>query len=375
MVTSTMAQIFQVPPTTPSAFLRWELRLWDAELRAHKRALHLAAQLWHQSWIGKEIFRRYLLERDHRDHHDPAGHPFFNIGPQARLASILAQYGYDWARVNTSLIYADDEKVKDRLGEKLEDLIQPSFANRVRDKVLETTGMPEHHRHEMLDHMGVPPPEQYQDGLLQPAHVRHDLPLYLYLGGDLPRAGFWARMPYLRLQRRGEERRADCAWCRMPDREYGHHLLTCSRMPAWLRRRRDRVLRLILEDVRLSETPPDPHETATSHANIQRLFHLYWPGKASWVKGSRSGPSRRPDCGKQPNREVLIKALWYMRATINEYRTATAGTGPGGANPVWALPVYGRDPDPEPEQGGVELEYEEPPVLCDSLWLLSSPDE
>jgi hypothetical protein len=65
----------------------------------------------------------------------------------------------------------------------------------------------------------------------------------------------------------------------MPDKENGRHLVTCSRMPAWLRRRRDRVLRLIIEDVRRSKTPPDPHENATSHANIQRLFHLYWPGK------------------------------------------------------------------------------------------------
>ena len=377
MVTSTMAQILQVPPTTPSAFLRWELRLWDGELRAHKRALHLAAQLWHQSWIGKEILKPYLLEREHRDHHDPAGHPFFKIGPQARLLSILNQYGYDWARVGTSLVYSDDEKAKARLSEKLSDLIAPRFASGAREKALATKGMPEHHRLEMLDHMAVPPPEQERDGLPLPEHVRHDLPLYLYLGGDLPRAGVWTRMPYLRLQRRGEElRRADCAWCRLPEKEHGHHLLTCCRMPGWLRRRRDRVLRLILEDVRRSKTPPEPHENATCYANMQRLFHLYWPGKGSWLKGSKSGPSRRADCGQQPDREVLTKALWYMRTMINEYRKATAGTGPGGANPVWELPVYGHDPDPEPEQGsGATSEYEEPPALCDSLWLLGSPDE
>lgn len=375
MALSTAAQILQVPPSTPSAFLRWELRLWHAELRAHKRSMHLAAQLWHQSWIGKDILQYYLLHRDHRDHHDPAGHPFFNIGPQARLKAILAEYGYDWTTVHTSLVYSDDEKAKARLSEKLTELIQPRFASRVREKALETKGMLEDHRREMLDHMGVPPPEQERHERL--AHARHELPLYLYIGKDLPRAGLWTRMPYLRLQRRGEaQRRASCAWCRMPDKEHGHHLLTCSRMPAWLRRRRDRVLQCILEDVRRSESPPGPYETATSHANIQRLFHLYWPGKGSWLKGSKRGPSRRSDVGRQPDRQVLTKALWYMRAMINEYRTATAGTGPGGANPVWALPVYGQDPDPEPEQGGgFASEYEEPPALCDSLWLLGSPDE
>jgi hypothetical protein len=377
MVMAVIRQILQVPPRTPSAFLRWELRLWYAELRAHKRALHLAAQLWHESWIGKDILQHYLLERPHRDHHDPASHPFFKIGPQARLERVLELYGYTWARVNTSLEYQDDEKAKARLSEKLSDLIEPFFASRVRDKARETKGMPEHHRHDMLEHMGVPPPEQERDGLELPAHVRHDLPIYLYIGRDLPRAGLWTRMPYLRMQRRGEDvSRAACAWCKLRDKEYGHHLLRCRRMPPGLRRRRDRVLQLILEDVRRSETPPEPDETATCHANLQRLFHLYWPGKGSWVKGSKSGPSRRSDCGNQPDREVLTKALWYMRATINEYRKATAGTGPGGSNPVWELPIYGEDPDPQPEQDhGAASEYEAPPALCDSLWLLDSPDE
>lgn len=377
MVMAVTRQILQVPPNTPSAYLRCELRLWNAELRAHKRAMHLAAQLWHESWIGKEILRHYLLERPHRDHHDPAGHPFFKIGPQARLERILAMYGYDWARVNTSLVYEDDEKVKARLSEKLTDLLEPVFASRVRDKARETKGMPEHHRHEMLEHMGLPPPEQERDGLPLQAHVRHDLPLYLYIGRDLPRAGIWTRMPYLRLQRRGEDlRRAPCAWCQQPDKEYGHHLLRCKLMPAALRRRRDRVLQLILEDVRRSKAPPEPHETATCHANLDRLFYLYWSGKGSWVKGSKKGPSRRSDCGNQPDREVLTKALWYMRTMINEYRKATARTGPGGSNPVWELPVYGRDPDPDAEQGdGAASAYEVPPALSDSLWRLDSPDE
>lgn len=372
MVTSTVAQIMQVPPTTPSAFLRWELRLWHGELRAHKRSLHLAAQLWHQSWIGKDILEHYL----HRDHHEPANHPFFKVGPQARLEAILAQYNLDWGKVRTNLEYNDDEQSKARLSDKLADMIQPKFSGRVRDKALETKGMPERHRREMLDHMAVPPPEMVMDELELPAHMRHELPLYLYIGGDLPRAGLWTRMPYLRLQRRGEDSRAACAWCGWPDHEYGHHLLRCKRMPAWLRRRRDRVLGQILADVRRSERPPDQYETATSHANFERLFHLYWPGKGSWLKGSKKGPSRRCDCGRQPDREVLTKALWYMRAMINEYRKATAGTGQAGANPVWELPIYGQDPDPEPEQGsGTATPYDAPPALCDSLWLLDSPEE
>jgi hypothetical protein len=376
MVTSTVAQIMQAPPTTPSAFIRWELRLWHAELRSHKRTLRLVAQLWHQSWIGEEILQEYAMGRLHRNH--PEQHPFFDIGLLARFKSILEAYDYDWAAVHRDLQYDDDEKSKTRLSEKLHEDIQPEFARRVRDKALETRGMPVEHRRQMLEHMGVPHPDEDLDDLKLPAHVRYDLPLYLYVGGDLPRAGFWTRMPYLRLQRRGEERRAACAWCTMPDKEHGHHLMRCPRMPPWLKRRRNRVLGYILEDVRRSKSPPEEHETATCYENMQRLFHLYWPGRGSWVKGGKKGPGRRTDCDQQPDREVLIKVLWFLRAMINEYRRRTAGTGQGGTNPVWELPVYGEDPDPEPEQcqgRASPRDYEEPPALCDSLWLLGSPDE
>jgi hypothetical protein len=320
------------------------------------------------------IIQPYLLGWDHRDHHDPAGHPFFKIGPQARLGAILHEYELSWRRVETDLVYGTDEKEKAALNAKLHDLVQPAFIKRVREKAMATGGMPERHRRQMFEAMGVPPEEE-PDGPPLPAHVRHDLPIYLYIGGDLPRAGIRTRLPYLRMQRRGEQlSRAACAWCGKDDEEHGHHLLTCCDMPRRLRRRRNNVLQLILEDVRRSKTPPKRHETATSHANIERLFHLYWPGRGSWLKGGRRGPSRRTDCGQQPDREVLRQALWYMRTMINEYRRETAGTGPGGANPIWELPVYGQDPDPE-QGAGAATEYEAPPALCDSLWLLDSPEK
>ncbi len=43
----------------------------------------------------------------------------------------------------------------------------------------------------MRDHMAALPPKQNQDTLELPGppHVRHDLPPYLYICGDLPRAG------------------------------------------------------------------------------------------------------------------------------------------------------------------------------------------
>jgi hypothetical protein len=374
MVTQAVAQIMQAPPTVPSAFVRWEFRLWHAELRAHKRTMQLCAHLWHHAWMGEEILEQYYLE--HIDHPDP--HPIFDIGPLARMQQILKEYGYSWPSVRDDLGYKSTEQGKSELSDTLTQKVLPAFAARVSEQALATRGMPEEHSREMLEHMGVVPQDEQRDGLPLPAHVSFDLPLYLCIDGDLPRAGFWMRMPYLRLQFRGDHPRAPCAWCGLPSSEYGYHLMRCTRMPASLRRRRDAVLRDILADARRAkQDPPDQWETPTSHANLMRLLHLYWPAVGKWKKGAKKGPSRRRDWQKQPDQVVLTKALWYMRATINAYSEATAGTGRNGSNPVWQLPVYGLDP--YAEEGGpgpmVADRNMQPPSSQDSLWLLGSPEE
>jgi hypothetical protein len=149
-------------------------------------------------------------------------------------------------------------------------------------------------------------------------------------------------------------------------------------MPASLRERRDDILRAILVDARrATEDPPDQWESPTSHANLMRLYHLYWRGVGAWQKGAKTGPSRRSDWKHQPDREVLIRALWYMRATINAYSAATAGSGPNGTNPVWQLPVYGTDPYKETGGPGALVADcgPQPPSSQESLWLLGSTEE
>jgi hypothetical protein len=92
-----------------------------------------------------------------------------------------------------------------------------------------------------------------------------DLPLYLFIDGDLSRAGLWACMPYLRAQPRGNKRpRAPCAWYDGREKEYGYHLMRCTRMSPRLRRHRDAVLTDITEEVEstvqleaLEETPAE----------------------------------------------------------------------------------------------------------------------
>jgi hypothetical protein len=285
----------------------------------------------------------------------------------------------DVEKVQTALAYSYNEEGKTELAQVMQDLIRPQFAQRIIEKALNTRGMSADHRREMLEHMAVPETSEDNMGLEGPDYVRFDIPIYMYVGGDLPRAGFWMRMPYLRLKHRDDEPRPACSWCQKEDSEYGHHLMRCRRMPPGLLRRRNDVLTDILADAKDAARG----ELKDSLENMNRLFFLYWRGKGNWVKGAKASPSSRADApNQQPSKDVLIKALWYMREVINTYRKATAGTGPGGNNPVWELPVYGQDPyDGGTESDGPEDDEAEPdgdsshgaPSTYDSLWRLHSP--
>jgi hypothetical protein len=144
------------------------------------------------------------------------------------------------------------------------------------------------------------------------------LPIYMYIGHDLPRAGMLFRAPYLRLQPRGlQALRPDCAWCGAREGEYGYHLLVCPNMPRLVLLLRNRAILLQRADARNS--------AASFDEDLDRLFHLSWEGKASWSPG-------RPDRRRQPAQEALEAGLLYMRQAINDYGLHQPA--------VWRLPVY-----------------------------------
>lgn len=191
--------------------------------------------------------------------------------------------------------------------------------------------------------------------------MAHYLPLYLYVPGDLARAGIRFRAPYLRFHPRDPYApRASCKWCGAYDLEYGHHLVRCRQAPPRVRALRDRALRQIQQDVQLDA--PARHD---SEDNLRRLFDLCWVGKCEWRRS-------RPDRGTQPSESALKAALLYMREAINTYSEATAG---GRTNPVWTLPRYVVAPEVSPEELlAVEPRPSEAASSQDSLWLLSSPE-
>jgi hypothetical protein len=101
--------ILQIPPRTLTAFLRWELRLPPSRLRAHKRALRWAQQLWHGSWTGQEIMQPYLEDNTSRQQADEI-HPIFEMGPVGRLTRILKEYDLTWTALSIQKIKDDKTK-------------------------------------------------------------------------------------------------------------------------------------------------------------------------------------------------------------------------------------------------------------------------
>jgi hypothetical protein len=187
----------QIPPRTSTAFLRWELRLPPSRLRAHKRALRWAHQLWHGSWIGQEIMNPYLLDNTSRQQADEI-HPIFEMGPVGRLTRILKEYGLTWAAI---LVKNQDEKSKDESKdekrEKKPDASQKptdekakvshdctcaAFLPWIRQKLEDTVGIPATHKKELAVHMRIDEGEYSWAGQLNP----QDIPLYLFIDGPRP---------------------------------------------------------------------------------------------------------------------------------------------------------------------------------------------
>lgn len=334
-VYSTVVSTLQLPPRTPSCYVRWELRLWPSILHAHKRAIVAAITVLHHHWQG-QILRDYLetCRRQQRDADDL--HPLFNCGPLARWSRILELYDLTWYDLldRWKLPWKKRHDTSKRL---IENFIRPAFIKWLKNKVSDSTGIPAGHRRQILRDMCLPDPDPR-------SHTRDTflLPIYLHVPSDLPRAGLRFRAPYLRVQLRdASSHRPPCAWCGEPDAEHGYHIIRCPCCPTKVRVLRDRALAAVWADLPLHQRSPDQH--ALSPANIDRLFALQWPGTSSWFR-------HRCDRRRQPSLEALTCALLYTREAINVYATHVSGTSLAGSNPVLPLPVYQACPPVSPEE-------------------------
>lgn len=304
-------RVLQLQPTTPTAYIQWEVRLWPPRLRAHKRCLMFLYKIMHHTWVGEQLLRPYLAECARRDRPVDDLHPVFDLTPLKRMGDVLKVYGITWYHVYGQWGYPYDQR--DQLAAKIDkELLLPAFVTYLRQQIEKgTPGLPPHHRQQLLRDMRLP---LAKDAAREAAH----LPLYLSIGQDLPRAAILFRAPYLRFQPRGvEHRRHSCMWCGEDEGECGYHLLRCPRMPRAALVLRNRALLLQRQDAALP--------AVSLEEELDRLFALTWRGSASWRPG-------RPDRGRQPGREALEATLIYMRDALNLYSRSDVA--------VWPLPCY-----------------------------------
>lgn len=312
---SMVRRVMMLQPTTPTAYIQWEMRLWPPRLRAHKRKLMFAYHLVFHTWLGEQLLRPYLSSCASQDRETDDLHPVFELSPLRLLGDVLREYHMSWYDVYFQWRDVPYE-ARDLLAAKLErEALRPAFLRHLHHLAAEDTpessGIPPHHRQQLLKTMALPPPESGQREASQ-------LPLYMYISHDLPRAGMLFRAPYLRLQPRGlHVLRSDCAWCGEHEGEYGYHLIRCPRMPRSVLLLRNRAIRLQREDAR--------SQAESLGEELDRLFHLSWEGRASWRPG-------RHDRRRQPAQEAIEASLIYMRQAINEYGLHQPA--------VWRLPEY-----------------------------------
>lgn len=308
-------RVLQLQPTTPTAYVQWELRLWPPRLRAHKRCLMFVYKIVHHSWVGEQLLRPFLAKCASEDRPLDDLHPIFEAAPLKRMGEVLKEYNLSWYHVYGQ--WTTPYEKRDKIAVKIEkELLLPAFVNYLRQRVQHgTPDLPAYHRQQLLRDMDLP---SAKDAAREAAL----LPLYLHIGHDLPRAGIIFRALYLRFQPRGAySRRAGCAWCGEDEGECGYHLLRCPRMPHVALVLRNRALLLVRGDV--------AKQAASLEQELDRLFSLSWPGMSAWRPG-------RADRGQQPSRDVLEAVLLYMRDAINLYSADEPA--------VWPLPVYTRCP-------------------------------
>lgn len=321
-------QVLHLQPTTPTAYVLWELRLWPAHLRAHKRALMFAMYILHHSWFGKMVLRPYLCEDLRKERRPDDIHPAFQVGPLGRLTRILTEYNLSWYHV----LRKWDKPWKQRHNVSLEiqrTILLPRYVAYLKQRVTTAEDIPKTHRRQLLRDMALP--------ALNACSEARVTPLYHCLSHALSVAGIVFRAPYLRYQNRGaQEARAPCVWCGEWEGECGYHLVRCTNAPPTITALRDRALRLIHTDVAGADAPQPDSCAHLEEDNVARLFSLYWRGRAKW------GPKGRKDAGRQPDREALQASLLYMQEALNAYASQVSA--------VWALPTFINAPKPSAEE-------------------------
>ena len=372
LVIQTVKSMYNLPITTPTDFIRWEMRLIDTDILGWKRTLNTAWTLFFTSFIGEHILTPSILRlaREQRPLDLVA-----SLGPLGRIWSALERLYQDRLRVGAitpqqpathlphitavdnhtkylqQLLQADSK-------EQWESITQAAayrvFIDRLRGKGMKKgRNLTPAQQYQLRHSINLPKKDadsSREEGiLLAPATPR----LYHELGGMLAVAGMRFRALSLSCMERGYDREA-CVWCDAEDSECGRHLIICPEMPEEIREAKEAAIAAVQKE---------GGEEDYGRAALE-LYRLEWEGMTA---------------------STTRQALRYMRDAIRAYCKDTKKRcygDPFYAESRWADPPlsvpYFPDEGGEPGDSGLVDRTYVCTGLCPearTLWLMVGGEE
>jgi hypothetical protein len=289
-------RLLGLPPATPSALIRWELRLIPTELQAHGLALRFAQRFAQHSWFYADITRPLLRANAHTAEGRFRDEELLRRGSIGRLTALLERYYRD-------LYPGEPVPTAAALWLKLGDVAPGDWHKRVATAIQKA--FEQWHSSKLLEY-----PAWYREQLsAHQSRTQSGLPFYLKCGGNLARVAIRFKAPVLRIHQR-DQLPARCAWCRLQP-ECGRHLLSCLRMPVELRQELNRVRDCIRREARLAA---DPYWFRSNRFILQ----CAWP---------------------HHNVATLSVVLSFLARLLAAYRLSTPVDSVSGHRPIWAVPA------------------------------------
>ena len=299
--------LYNLPPTTPTAFIRWELRLVHTDILSVKSTLKMIQSLRSTSIIGRHILDPTV--KDHVRQEKPLG-PILDQGPMGRAMSALHDLYEDRVRVGAiasgepavlpggavaprdpvdptdPVVWGQMYSGEENWGGITEAHANRTFVARLDADISHTTGLSPAQQQHLRAAIHLPhrtslsgSDSKVEDGLtLNPATPRR----YFYLGGELAVAGLRFRALSIGHHLRDEPRES-CEWCDEEDAEHGLHLLArCPAIPPGVEKAREQTLRSVLAEHHSAPGNDHPaEETWDATTNIARLYNLEWEGMST----------------------------------------------------------------------------------------------
>jgi hypothetical protein len=308
-INKALRSAFVLPPTYPTALLRWELGLPPAHLLALQAVLRDAWRTAHHPWfyplLLREVMERPTLE---------GGQGWlFGRGPLQRkhLALrthhqhlLLRQDGVDTAHWGEYDVWEAARRVDEETWfMRVDEVILAQFARWAEEALARYPAG----KREIIDRCRHP-------------YATKRRPAFLRLGGALGHIGLRFKAPALDT-RRPQDAPPACAWCHAPAAEHGAHLLTCPRQPAEVYGIVQRALAAIATEAGMVLRTAEDRSQA-----MEAYLRLSWQGQGR----AKTMPRRA-----RSTRIALVGMYRVLEAYLASLPPAEQGR-------IWAVPTLPR---------------------------------